>query len=78
MKKLTVGLVQHSCTEDLEANKHKSVNGIRKAVSRGAELIVPGDGEALSILHQMLDRARSGAPTGLLPTAIFPTTALAA
>ena len=40
MKKLIVGLVQHSCTEDREANMEKSANGIREAVSRGAELIV--------------------------------------
>ncbi|MGA2223212.1 MAG: carbon-nitrogen hydrolase [Syntrophobacteraceae bacterium] len=40
MKKLIVGLVQQSCTEDREANMQKSVNGIRKAALRGAELIV--------------------------------------
>ncbi len=40
MKKLIVGLVQQSCTEDREANMQKSVNGIRQAALRGAELIV--------------------------------------
>ncbi|MGA2402892.1 MAG: carbon-nitrogen hydrolase [Syntrophobacteraceae bacterium] len=45
MKKLIVGLVQHSCTVDRETNMLKSVNGIRKAVLRGAELI------ALQELH---------------------------
>ncbi len=40
MKKLIVGLVQHSCTQDREANKQKSFDGIREAVSKGAELIV--------------------------------------
>jgi N-carbamoylputrescine amidase len=40
MKKLIVGLVQHGCTADREANMQKSVSGIRKAVSSNAELIV--------------------------------------
>ena len=45
MKKLIVGLVQHSCTADREANMLKSTNGIRKAVLGGAQLI------ALQELH---------------------------
>jgi N-carbamoylputrescine amidase len=40
MKKLIVGLVQQSCTADRNANMVKSAAGIRKAVSRGAELVV--------------------------------------
>ena len=40
MKKLTVGIVQQSCTADRNANIEKSAAGIRKAVSKGAELIV--------------------------------------
>ncbi len=40
MKKLIVGLVQQSCTADRDANMEKSAAGIRKAVSKGAELIV--------------------------------------
>ncbi|SPF34428.1 Nitrilase/cyanide hydratase and apolipoprotein N-acyltransferase [Syntrophobacter sp. SbD1] len=40
MKKLTVGLVQQSCTTDRDANMEKSAAGIRKAVSSGAELVV--------------------------------------
>jgi len=37
---ITVGLVQQSCTADRNANIEKSAAGIRKAVSKGAELIV--------------------------------------
>ncbi len=40
MKKLTVGLVQQSCTADRDANMEKSAAGIRKAVYSGAELVV--------------------------------------
>jgi len=37
---IIVGLVQQSCTADRNANMEKSAAGIRKAVSKGAELIV--------------------------------------
>ena len=40
MKELIVGLVQHSCTTDRDANMAKSVSGIREAASQGAGLIV--------------------------------------
>ena len=40
MKELIVGLVQHSCTTDRDANPAKSVSGIREAASQGAGLIV--------------------------------------
>ncbi len=39
-KKLTVGLVQQSCTDDREANIEKSLRGIRNAAARGAQLVV--------------------------------------
>lgn len=37
---LTVGLVQHACTADREANLAASEAGIREAASRGARLVV--------------------------------------
>ncbi len=37
---LTVGLVQHSCTEDRDANLKKSLDGVREAASRGARLVL--------------------------------------
>ncbi len=37
---LTIGLVQHSCTEDLTVNLQKSINGIREAAAAGAALVV--------------------------------------
>ncbi len=40
MSKLTIGLVQQSCTADRQANIDKSIAGIRKAASRGAQLVV--------------------------------------
>ncbi|RQW77463.1 MAG: acyltransferase, partial [Geobacter sp.] len=40
MKKLTVGLVQQSCTADREANIAKSIEGIREAAAKGAQLAV--------------------------------------
>jgi len=39
-KSLTVGLVQQSCSADRAANIKKSIEGIRRAVARGAELVV--------------------------------------
>ncbi len=40
MNKLTVGLVQQSCSADREANLEKSMAAIRQAASQKAELIV--------------------------------------
>ncbi len=40
MRKLIVGLVQQSCTDDRKSNMEKSAAGIRKAASRKAKLIV--------------------------------------
>ncbi len=37
---LTVGLVQHRCGEDREANLQKSIEGIREAADRGARLVL--------------------------------------
>lgn len=37
---LTVGLVQHPCGEDREANIERSTRGIREAAARGAQLVV--------------------------------------
>jgi len=40
MSELTVGLVQQACSTDRQANLEKSIEGIRKAVSQGAQLVV--------------------------------------
>jgi len=40
MKKLTVGLVQQRCTADRDANIAKSIEGIREAAAKGAQLVV--------------------------------------
>lgn len=40
MNQLNVGIVQQSCSADLDANLEKSVTGIRKAAAEGAELVV--------------------------------------
>ncbi len=40
MSVLNVGLVQQSCSADLEANLQKSIAGIRRAVEQGAQLVV--------------------------------------
>lgn len=40
MTELTVGLVQQTCSADLHANLEKSIEGIRKAAGRGAQLVV--------------------------------------
>nr|WP_020209708.1 carbon-nitrogen hydrolase [Gilvimarinus chinensis] len=40
MNQLNVGIVQQSCSADLEANLDKSVAGIRKAAAEGASLVV--------------------------------------
>jgi N-carbamoylputrescine amidase len=40
MSELTVGLVQQACSADRQANLEKSIEGIRKAVSQGAQLVV--------------------------------------
>jgi len=34
-----IGLVQHSCTDDLDANLAAAIHGIREAASRGAQII---------------------------------------
>ena len=40
MNSLSVGLVQQSCTSDREANISRSIEGIRNAAARGAQLVV--------------------------------------
>jgi len=40
MRKLTVGVVQQSCSANREANIEKSISGIRKAAAQGAQLVV--------------------------------------
>jgi N-carbamoylputrescine amidase len=40
MSKLTVGLVQQSCTMDRATNVAKSIAGIREAAARGAKLVL--------------------------------------
>ncbi|MEZ4598665.1 MAG: carbon-nitrogen hydrolase [Syntrophotaleaceae bacterium] len=37
---LVVGLVQHACSSDLQANLEKCLTGIRQAADRGADLVV--------------------------------------
>ncbi|SKB93504.1 carbon-nitrogen hydrolase [Dyadobacter psychrophilus] len=38
-KKVNIGIVQMSCTEDVEANFQKAVKGIREAAQKGANII---------------------------------------
>jgi len=40
MTPLNIGLVQHACSADLEANLALSINGIRQAAEQGAQLVV--------------------------------------
>ncbi len=40
MTQLNVGLVQHACSDDLQANLEASINGIRAAAEQGAQLVV--------------------------------------
>lgn len=40
MTQLNVGLVQHACSDDLEANLEASISGIRAAAEQGAQLVV--------------------------------------
>jgi len=40
MKRLTIGVVQQSCSADREANIEKSIAGIRNAAARGAQFVV--------------------------------------
>lgn len=40
MKKLTVGLVQHSCSGNRDTNIAHSIQGIRQAATQGAQLVV--------------------------------------
>ena len=37
---ITVGLIQHSCSEDVQANLEKSIEGIQQAAESGARLVV--------------------------------------
>lgn len=39
MKKVNIGLVQMSCSADVEANKQKAIAGIKEAAAKGAQLI---------------------------------------
>ena len=39
-RKLTVGLVQHACSEDRRANLDKTIAGVREAAKRGARLVL--------------------------------------
>lgn len=39
-RNITVGLVQHACSEDVLGNLEITVNGIRDAASRGAQLVL--------------------------------------
>ncbi len=40
MTQLKVGLIQHACSSDLEANLQASISGIREAANKGAELVI--------------------------------------
>ena len=40
MNNLKVGIIQQSCTEDVEANIQKSIGYIKKCASQGAQLVV--------------------------------------
>ncbi len=40
MTQLNVGLIQHACSGDLEANLQASIRGIRQAAEQGGELVV--------------------------------------
>ncbi|WP_029910615.1 carbon-nitrogen hydrolase [Pelobacter seleniigenes] len=40
MRTLPIGLVQHSCQEDRQANIDKSLQGIRQAAAQGARLVI--------------------------------------
>ena len=37
---LTIGIIQHTCTPDIESNKNKLIENIRLCASQGAQLIV--------------------------------------
>ncbi|ADQ17255.1 carbon-nitrogen hydrolase [Leadbetterella byssophila] len=39
MKKVNIGLVQMSCSADVEANKQKAIAGIKEAAAKGAQII---------------------------------------
>jgi N-carbamoylputrescine amidase len=38
-KKINIGLVQMSCTADVQANMHKAIAGIREAAQKGANIV---------------------------------------
>lgn len=40
MKKINVGLIQHTCSDQPEENLQKSIAGIRKAAEQGVQLVV--------------------------------------
>lgn len=40
MTQLNVGLVQHACSDDLEANLEASISSVRAAAEQGAQLVV--------------------------------------
>lgn len=48
MAELTIGIVQHACGADVEANLQKTIAGIRATASKGAKLVV------LQELHRSL------------------------
>lgn len=48
MAELTIGIVQHACGADVEANLQKTIAGIRETASKGAKLVV------LQELHRSL------------------------
>ena len=48
MAELTIGIVQHACGTDVEANLQKTIDGIRTTASQGAKLVV------LQELHRSL------------------------
>jgi N-carbamoylputrescine amidase len=58
MKMLKAGLAQHACTADREANIGKSIESIRTARRRGAELVVLSELHATTYFCQTEDPAR--------------------
>ena len=48
MAELTIGIVQHACSEDVAENLEKTMTGIRETAANGAQLVV------LQELHRSL------------------------
>ena len=48
MAELTIGIVQHACSEDVTENLEKTMTGIRETAANGAQLVV------LQELHRSL------------------------